>query len=126
MPKRKPRLSPLVDSVERKEKKRILSVLELERLDLVHAARKIARILWTHNEEPVTAGAVFEAMAQVNGMKPILARHDKRWLGAVFNSQWQKVGFSMTGSHCRPVSQWIPIEHKDQFKPFKQSEHSKQ
>ena len=121
--KAKPRLNKLTQSAERKEKARILSVLEEERSQLVFAAREIAGILWHSTRQPVTAGKVFESMHEVPGMEAILARHDKRWLGAVFVHGWTRVGFSMTGSHCRPVSQWIPSEHEDQFK---QSERSKQ
>lgn len=113
MRKTKPVMKLLEPTKERIEKARILSVLETERHELIHAARQVADILYQANKQPVTAGQIFEAMASVSFMKPLLAKHDKRWLGAVFTQGWTRVGFSMTGSHCRPVSQWIPTEHCD-------------
>ena len=96
---------------ERIERDRILAVLEEERRHLVFAAREIAHILWDKTQAPVTAGQVFEAMHEVPGMEKILVKHDKRWLGSVFIRDWTRVGYVTTGSHCRPVSQWIPTEH---------------
>jgi len=93
------------------EKKRILQVLELERRELVQAARRVARILFEESKEPVTAWQVFEAMHSVEGIAPILAKHDKRWLGAVFKGPWSLVGYEKSGSHCRLVAKWIPSEH---------------
>lgn len=102
---------------EREERNRILKIFEEERRRLLDAARAEARYLWAHYRKPLTAGEVFSSMEynlKGSELYLLLLKHDKRWLGAVFKG-WTKVGYQLSGSHCRPVAQWVPEEFSEPF-----------
>jgi hypothetical protein len=104
-------------SEERKERNRILKVFEEERRRLIGAARAEARHLWSHYRKPLTAGEVFSSLEYTlkgSDLYLLLLKHDKRWLGAVFKG-WTKVGYQLSGSHCRPVAKWVPEEFAESF-----------
>ena len=103
------RLDPKKEALKRDY---VLNALEKERQELISAARRVAYIIYQENPHPLTAGEIFEAMSNVDGMENILINHDKRWLGAVFRKGFLKAGFSFTGSHCRPVHTWVPESSK--------------
>ncbi len=94
-------------TAERAKRDRALDLFEVNRSDLLCAARQAALDLVILNGR-VTAPEVF-ALLRARGYEEPLKTVDPRFMGAVFRSGsgWHRVGWENKGSHRRPVSIWV-------------------
>jgi hypothetical protein len=81
-----------------------LDLLEDHRGSLIDAAKSIAVSLARKNGK-VTSTEVLEEMRN-SWLKDAVSSVDRRFMGAVFRAGWERVGFTNSGSHRRPVSVW--------------------
>lgn len=83
-----------------------LDTLELSRAELI-ADAKVHAVRIATETGTVTSTQVLASM-RASGHGDDLDRYDRRWMGAVFRrgTGWKRVGWSSTGSHCRPVAVW--------------------
>ena len=89
---------------EAQKRDAILDTLQETRTRLIKEARATARSLAAMKGR-VTSVEVLSEM-RVLGWGAEIDRVDPRFMGAVFRSGWERIGWECTGSHGRTVAIW--------------------
>ena len=84
-------------------KEKVLNTLEVVRAELIDQAKTIAEEIADIKGTVNSSEVVYEMRLRGIGAVDLV---DKRFMGAVFRKGWERVGFSPTGSHSRPISIW--------------------
>jgi hypothetical protein len=83
-----------------------LALFDQYRSTLVDAAHDIAIDL-AKQQGKVTSPQVLAVLREHPKLGDVTKSVDRRFMGAVFNRKcWERIGWTSTGSHRRPVSVW--------------------